>query len=306
MNSGRAVVVGDALIDELRDDNGVREFVGGAALNVAVGLSRLGVPATLIAMVGDDEPGSHIRSYLRDYGVELVATTSPLGTARAVSTRSGGGEPEYAFNEASQRRRIRFGDAENTAMADAAIVVVSCFAFDDVEQAAELAEAVTAARVPVAVDPNPRTGMLRDRGAFVRGFEQLAAGAALVKVGEDDAALLYGEPLDWLRARLVDLGATAVLATQGASGATIEAGDVMVTHPISSLPGRIVDTMGAGDAAFAATVEAVLDREPSSDEEWAEVLRLAMDVAAATCRFEGALLRTPSALESLDLDRIGT
>ena len=35
----RVVVVGDALIDELRDDTGVREFVGGAALNVAVGLA---------------------------------------------------------------------------------------------------------------------------------------------------------------------------------------------------------------------------------------------------------------------------
>ena len=41
--SNRVVVIGDALIDELRDDSGVREFVWGAALNVAVGLTRLGV-----------------------------------------------------------------------------------------------------------------------------------------------------------------------------------------------------------------------------------------------------------------------
>ena len=66
----RVVVVGDALIDELRDNAGVREFVGGAALNVAVGLARLGVPTTLLAMVGDDSAGAHIRSYLVDFGVE--------------------------------------------------------------------------------------------------------------------------------------------------------------------------------------------------------------------------------------------
>lgn len=302
----RVVVVGDALIDELRDDNGVREFVGGAALNVAVGLTRLGVPATLIAMVGDDEPGSHIRSYLDDYGVELIATPSPLGTARAVSTRSGGGEPEYVFNDASQRRRIRFGDREREAMTDAALVVVSCFAFDDREQADELAEAIAAAGADVAIDPNPRSGMMRDKAEFVRGFEELAAGATLVKVGEDDAALLYDESLDALRARLVDRGVGAVLATQGASGATIEAADVVVTHPISSLPGPIVDTMGAGDAAFSAAVAALAAGAPSSEEEWAAVLASAMDVAAATCRFEGALLRTPAALESMDLDRLGT
>lgn len=300
------VVVGDALIDELRDDHGVREFVGGAALNVAVGLARLGVPATLIAMLGDDEPATRVRSYLDDFGVELIATPSLLGTARAVSTRTGGGEPTYEFNEASQRRRIRFADAERAAMKDADLVVVSCVALDDAEQAAELADAIVASGAPVAVDPNPRTGMMRDKTEFVRGFEHLATGAALVKVGEDDAALLYGTSLDALRARLIDLGAGAVLATEGAAGATIEAGDVVVTRPISSLPGRIVDTMGAGDAAFAATVAALVSGTPSTAEGWETVLQSAMDAAAATCRFEGALLRTPDALTGMDLDRIGT
>lgn len=300
------VVVGDALIDELRDDHGVREFVGGAALNVAVGLTRLGVPATLVAMLGDDEPASRVRRYLADFGVDLIATPSLLGTARAVSTRSGGGEPVYEFNEASQQRRIRFGDAERAAMADADLVVISCFAFDDPEQTAELAEAVDAAGVLVAVDPNPRTGMMSDKPEFVRGFERLASGAALVKVGEDDAALLYDDRLDVLRARLIDLGAQAVLATEGPAGATIEAGDVVVTRPISSLPGRIVDTMGAGDAAFAATVAVLVDGAPVDEDGWETALQTAMDVAAATCRFEGALLRTPSALDGMDLDRIGT
>lgn len=310
------VVVGDALIDELRDDHGVREFVGGAALNVAVGLARLGVPATLVAMLGDDEPASRVRRYLADFGVELVATPSLFGTARAVSTRSGGGEPVYEFNEAAQRRRIRFAEAERRAFADADVVVVSCFAFDDVEQTAELVaaleEASTLARttargeVPVAVDPNPRTGMLHDKAEFVRGFERLAAGAALVKVGEDDAAVLYGDRLDVLRARLIDLGAQAVLATEGAAGATIEAGAIVVTRPIANLPGRIVDTMGAGDAAFAATVATLVDGAPVDADGWEAVLQSAMDAAAATCRFEGALLRTPDALGGLDLDRIGT
>ncbi|GAA2009855.1 PfkB family carbohydrate kinase [Microbacterium ulmi] len=302
----QVVVIGDALIDEVRDGRGVREFVGGAALNVAVGLARLGVPATLIAMVGDDEAGAHIREYLSDFGVELVATSAPYGSSRAVSTRSGGGEPVYEFNEAAKARRIRFGAAEHTAMTDAAMVVVSCFPFDDIAQTRELAEAVEAVRAPLVVDPNPRTGMLADRAEFVRGFEELAGGAALVKVGEDDARLLYGEPLDALRARLIDLGAGAVLATQGADGATIETGDDVVTRPVSDLPGRIVDTMGAGDAALAATVAELLQGLPRDADAWGAVLQRAMDVAAATCRFEGALLRLPSAVEGMDLDRLGT
>lgn len=303
--SGRAVVIGDALIDELRDDTGLREFVGGAGLNVAVGLARLGVPTTLIAMVGDDDAGSRIRTFLSDFGVDLLATPAPHGSSRAVSTRSGGGEPVYEFNQAAQERAIGFGEAERTAIAAADMVVVSCFPFDDVSQTKALADAVSG-HPALAVDPNPRTGMMHDTAEFVRGFEALAAGAALVKVGDDDAELLYGQPLDALRARLIDLGVTAVLATEGPAGATIETGQVVVTRPVSDLPGRIVDTMGAGDAVLAATAAAVIAEAPSGQDEWAAVLHRAMDVAAATCRFEGALLRLPEALRRDDIDRIGT
>jgi fructokinase len=304
--SDRVVVVGDALIDELRDEGGVREFVGGAALNVAVGLARLGTPATLLAMVGDDEPGARIRSYLADYGVELIATPSPRGTSRAVSTRSPSGEPEYVFNEAAQNRRIRFGEAERAAIAEAALVVVSCFPFDDAEQTADFADAVDAASVALVIDPNPRAGMLHDRAEFVRGFERMAAGAMLVKIGEDDARLLYREALDLVRSRIVDLGVAAVLSTYGAGGAAIDAGGDAVARPISDLPGPIVDTMGAGDAVLSATVSLLSDGFPAGADEWGAVLERAMDVAAATCRFEGALLRLPSALGGPDVDRLGT
>lgn len=291
--TGRVVVIGDALIDELRDETGVREFVGGAGLNVAVGLSRLGVAASLIAMVGDDAAGEQIRAFLAEHDVELLASPSEHGSSRAVSTRSPGGEPEYVFNDAAQNRRVRYGADERAAIADAPLVVVSCFPFDDAAQTDALIEATSAASTPLAIDPNPRSGMLHDRAAFVDGFEKAASGALLVKVGEDDAQLLYGGPLDELRTRLVDLGVGAVLATYGAGGAAIDAGGTSVSRAISDLPGRIVDTMGGGDAVLATTVALVRDRLPVDAGEWDAVLARAMDVAAATCRHEGALLRTP-------------
>lgn len=292
--TGRVVVIGDALIDELRDETGVREFVGGAGLNVAVGLSRLGVPASLIAMVGDDEAGEQIRRYLDEYDVELLASPSEHGTSRAVSTRSAGGEPEYVFNEAAQNRRVSYGDVERAAIAAAPMVVVSCFPFDDREQTDLLIDATASPSTPLAIDPNPRSGMLHDRAAFVRGFEKAASGALLVKVGEDDAHLLYDAPLEQLREKLIGLGVGAVLATYGAGGAAIDAGGTSVSRGIADLPGRIVDTMGGGDAVLATTAALVRDRLPETAQEWDAVLSRAMDVAAATCRHEGALLRTPA------------
>ena len=300
----RVVVIGDALIDEIRDDRGVREFVGGAALNVAVGLSRLGVPTTLIAMVGDDDAGEHIRSYLADYGVELLPTISPNGSSRAVSIRSAGGEPVYEFNQAAQARHIDFGEPERRAIAQASVVAVSCFPFDNVPQTQDLAEAVQ--DVVLAIDANPRTGMMHDRAEFVRGFERLVPSATLLKVGDDDAGLLYGQPLEAAREALAALGGGVIMSTQGAAGARIDAAGATVTQPISPLPGRIIDTMGAGDASFATVVAALASGVPGGADAWAPLLKEAMDNAASTCRHEGALLRRPGELTVAGTDSIGT
>ncbi|MFS6528293.1 PfkB family carbohydrate kinase [Microbacterium aurugineum] len=288
------VVIGDALIDEIRDDAGVRELVGGAALNVAVGLRRLGVPTTLIAMVGDDEAGGHIREYLSDHGVRLIGSEAPLGSSRAIVQRAANGEPQYVFNEAAQMRSVRYSDEARQAIAEAGLVAISCFPFDVPTEVDALVDALGDARV--AVDPNPRTGMLSDREEFVRGFERLAASAAIVKVGADDAAILYDGDLDALRARLRALGAAAVLATAGADGATIDADAGIVSAPIAQLPGAVIDTVGAGDATLAAVSEGLVAASPSDVGEWGSLLRRAMDVAAATCRAEGGLLRTPESL----------
>lgn len=293
--SGSVVVIGDALIDEIRDEAGVRELVGGAALNVAVGLRRLGVDTTLIAMVGDDAPGAHIRRYLADHGVRLIASEAPRGSSRAIVQRAASGEPQYVFNEAARARSIRYSPEARQAIADAGLVAISCFPFDVPAEVDALVEALADARV--AVDPNPRTGMLSDRAEFVRGFERVAAHAAIVKVGADDAAILYEGDLDALRSRLRGLGAAAVLATAGAEGATVDADTGVVTAPISVLPGPIVDTVGAGDATLAAVAAGLVHRLPTEQEQWRALLERAMDIAAATCRAEGGLLRTPESLD---------
>ncbi|WP_353828774.1 carbohydrate kinase family protein [Agromyces sp. SYSU T0242] len=292
--AARITVVGDALIDELRDPSGSKEFVGGAALNVAVGLALLGQDVTLVAMVGDDEPGDRIRAFLADYGVRLVGSPSPHGSSRAVSDRSDGGEPRYVFNEAAQQRRLDFGAATREALEDADLVVVSCYPFDDDEQVDALLSAVADPERRLVVDGNPRAGMMHDRARFLENFERTAARSLLVKAGDEDAELLAGETLDAFVRRLRgDAAHPAVVATAGRAGAAVHAGDLDVHADIVLLPGPVVDTMGAGDATLAAIVDRIAaDGVPGSAEAWSAALERAMTIAAATVRHEGALLRT--------------
>jgi len=294
---GRVVVVGDALIDEMRESDSVQEFPGGAALNVAVGLSVLGVPTTLIAMVGDDADGAVLREFLAAHDVELIATPGPFGSSRATSDRTDG-EPRYAFNEAAQKRRIVFGPRERAALDAAPLVVVSCFPFDDTMQTDDFLAAVDDGERRLVIDPNPRAGMLHDKSLFARNFESAATRSLLTKVGDEDAELLYGSTLEELRERLVASGTHHVLATAGRAGASIKTDSgLLVSEPIAPLPGAVVDTMGGGDATLASSVQTFLsDGVPTDAAGWQHLLASAMRIAAATCRSEGALLRVPPAL----------
>jgi fructokinase len=293
-NQQPVVVIGDALIDEIRADGHTDEFVGGAALNVAVGLATLGLPTTLIAMIGEDAAGGRIRAFLADHGVALIPTIGPNGTSRAVSERIDG-EPRYTFNAAAQARRVEFGDAERIALAQASLVVVSCFPFDDVAQSDELISAVQDAGSRLVIDPNPRAGMLHDRDRFRATFDRLATHTLLVKVGDDDSELLYATTVADLSTHLLAEGSTTVLATAGKDGASVAtATGVAAAVPIATLPGPIVDTMGAGDATLASVIQSIVTGGmPVDAEGWRRVLGRAMLVAAATCRHEGALLRVP-------------
>jgi len=305
----RVTVVGDALIDELRDPHGSREFVGGAALNVAIGLALLGEEVTLIAMLGDDEPAERIRAYLEQHGVRLVESPSAHGTSRAISDRSEGGEPRYEFNMAAKHRSIRFDATTLAAVDEADLVVVSCFPFDDRPQFNALVDAIHRPGERLIVDGNPRSGMLADRDAFLANFEAFAARSLLVKVGDEDADLLLGNSLEAFVSRLRSPSASgggsadpsrselprAILATAGRDGAVVHAGEVVVQEDIVVLPGSIVDTMGAGDATLSAIVHHIaVHGMPTTTDAWSDALREAMTIAAATVRHEGALLRVPA------------
>jgi fructokinase len=287
------VVVGDALIDELRDERGSRDFVGGAALNVAVGLSVLGFSPTLLAMVGDDPDGDEIRAFLAEHGVGLIATRAPRGSSRAVSDRSEG-EPRYIFNDAALNRRIGFDAPQRQALREADLVLVSCFPFDDQFQADALAESVAEPERRLVLDANPRPGLIHDLDRFATNANRASASAALVKMGDEDAELLYGTSLSDAEILLLGLGASAVLATAGRHGASIRTADgIRVHESIVSLPGPIVDTMGAGDATLSSVAASLLSTGERGEEFWRSALFRAMAIAAATCRAEGALLRLP-------------
>ena len=278
------VVIGDALVDEMRDEHGCVEAPGGSALNVAVGLAILGVPAQLIATYSDDIDGRALADHLARYGVAAMPSPSPLGTGRATSDRSAG-EPRYTFSDAARARTFTFTSRMRAAIAEARFVAISGFPMDDQVQFEQLVE-VTAGST-VLLDPNPRAEFLRDRELFVANLERITPTLRLLKIGDEDARLLYNAPLDRVIERFASH--TTILATAGSSGAMVRDNGAAVTRPIATALGPVVDTMGAGDATFASVIASLSDGE----RDWAGILDRAMLIAAATVRHHGGLLQLP-------------
>ncbi|HZX96978.1 MAG TPA: PfkB family carbohydrate kinase, partial [Myxococcales bacterium] len=79
-----AVCFGEALVDLLPDRRGrLRDCArfeahsGGAPANVAVGLSRLGLRAAFVGVVGEDEFGHLLAGRLAGEGIEVDLRYSP-------------------------------------------------------------------------------------------------------------------------------------------------------------------------------------------------------------------------------------
>ena len=68
------LVYGDAFVDYIANDttnSSFTKFLGGATINVAAGISRIGAPSALITITGDDETSEFCRQEILKEGVNL-------------------------------------------------------------------------------------------------------------------------------------------------------------------------------------------------------------------------------------------
>jgi fructokinase len=290
--------IGDGIIDAVELAPGRTEyFPGGAALNLAVGIARLGLTSQLATRYGSDRYGFLIERYLREEHIQIFNAPNVDFTGIASSSRRNG-EPTYEFTPSMFRRRIAFTDEVLQAIGEASAVAVNSFPFDDARQTDALVTALRKATGLVVVDPNPRPGLINDMAAYRRGAEKAMAHSALVKLSDEDVDLLYAGDRKAAVTRLFHLGVATLLHTHGAEGASIHTkSGVSVSADAAPRTKPIIDTMGAGDATLATVIAFILRQGmPESAGAWRDCLKEAMQVAGATCAHAGGALMLPERL----------
>src|SRR5580765_5230724 len=92
------LVCGEALVDVLVSSDAIKARFGGAPFNVAVGLSRLGVPSTFFGGISSDPVGTALLESLKEEGVDtrfvrMSNSPSMLALAGVAAT----GAATYSF-----------------------------------------------------------------------------------------------------------------------------------------------------------------------------------------------------------------
>jgi fructokinase len=245
--SDRLCIFGEVLFDHFPDG---RRILGGAPFNVAWHLQAFGQVPRLISRVGADPEGEAIRQAMRDWGMDCrdLQRDEQLPTGR-VTVRFVDGEPAYEIVAPCAYDRI---ETPHQGAAGCRLLYHGSLALRD-ETSRQTASKIMACRPEmIFLDVNLRPPWWQRE-------------AVLAMVRQADWVKLNGEELQRLSAGgdaaalLREYRLRGVIVTHGADGAELftAAGEQLLVQPQGQ--GKVVDTVGAGDA-FTAVVILGLDR----------------------------------------------
>ena len=290
-------VVGEALIDIIVDPAGnVTSVVGGAPLNTARTIARLGVPATFLGGVSTDTFGARIMRLLEADGVGYaLGAQVDEPTTLAIAQIDEYGAATYRF--------MMEGTSAAAVTPQAALSHVgpNCSALHVgtlglvLQPLADATAAVVAASPAdrlVMVDPNCRPSVMTSSNVFDRTLRAVLERADVVKVSGDDLSFIYPfiEVHD-AAVRLQRESGAVVLFTDGSKSVHVltESDDVVLEVPRVA----VVDTVGAGDSFSGGFLAQWQSRglrraDVANLDEVLSAARFGIAVAAITCQRPGA------------------
>ncbi len=246
---------GEALIDMLPAPTaqGTEGFVphcGGAIMNTAVALGRLGAEVGLFTGVSKDRFGQQLIDHLKASQVDLSYVVRPSRNTTLAFVHLENGQARYSFyNENTADRMLDVSilpdlPSDVTALFFGGISLITEPAADTY---AAFLEKECDGRV-VMMDPNIRENFISDAQRYRARLERMLCKTHIVKVSDEDLDWLHPGPahLEEKARLLLASGPSVVVVTQGAKGATAFLKNGAVVS-VAAQPVKVVDTVGAGD-----------------------------------------------------------
>ncbi|MGS2648843.1 carbohydrate kinase family protein [Streptosporangium sp. G12] len=270
---------------------------GGGPANTAVALGRLGTPVAFVGRIPRGPLGELLRTHLADSHVDLSRlVTAAEQSTLAITAVDEAGHARYSFYATGTADfQWTAGELAGAVPLEAVCVHAGSLALA-LEPSGPLIEKTLRERrvnATISIDPNIRPGIVS-----AERYRELLPGwtsvADVFRLSSDDLALLRpGVSLPQACDEWHAHGVRLVVVTCGADGAYASLDGQR--HQVPARPITPVDTIGAGDAFTAGLLhrlhaDGVLGgRLPGLDPGLLmRALTFASDVAAETCRKEGA------------------
>lgn len=257
------VTLGEALIVLTASQSGYlrhvldfHRFIGGAELNVAVGVARLGHKSGVITRVGADEFGQAVFGFLAGEGVDTthVQFDSTANTSMYFRERRRFDDTRcYYYRQGAAGGKLGPEQIDPAYIRRSRYLLASGLLPAHGESCARAVErAITVARdggTTVVFDPNVRLRMWGPQEARSTLLPLIARADVFVG-SEEDAQVLFGGAEESVLERIRELGPLLVVLKRGGRATlALHSGHILRVPPYS-VEG-IVDPVGAGDA-FAA------------------------------------------------------
>lgn len=256
---------GEALIDMLPRSTTDGEasfapYAGGAVMNTAIALSRLGSKTSFFSGLSTDLFGDVLTKALDDSHVDhSLAARCDRPTTLAFVKLVDGAATYGFYDENTAGRMLQLHQLPKSLdgidalfFGGISLPVEPC---GNTYEALMLREAATKVTM---IDPNIRISFIENEPAYRARLDRMLEVADIVKLSDEDLHWLMGsEPTEVLAAQLLDKGAKLVCITEGSKGATGYTKNFQVS--VAATKVDVVDTVGAGDT-FNAGVLASLDR----------------------------------------------
>jgi 2-dehydro-3-deoxygluconokinase len=264
--TGGLVTLGETLGLLVADDVGplslarsMRLSMGGAESNVAIGVARLGLPATWIGRLGRDPIGDLVERHLLAERVRAIVHRDDAPTALMLrERRTGTASTVTYYRHGSAGSHLGPADLPAGVIEDAGVLhltgITPALGPGPAEAVREAMRRAKAAGVPVSVDLNFRS-RLWDAATAAPVFRELAAGADMLFAGDDEARIAveskHADELtpQQLADALAAFGPAEVVVKLGKHGATARIDGTLIDVPAVAV--TAVDSVGAGDAFVA-------------------------------------------------------
>jgi len=229
---------------------------GGSPFNVAVGISRLGLPAALLVKVGTDEFGAALHNLMiaENLDPRFIVLGKNNNTTLAMTAINKAGNPEFRFY------RDNAADISLT-MQEVPIISpeeISLFHFGSISLVEEPAastyvkvfRSLKKDGVLTSLDPNIRPLYAEGKESYIKLIRTLLNKVDILKMSNDDLRWLTGKDT-------VEKGISALpynkagilIITEGANGAqALWRDEVIRAH---GFPVTVADTAGCGDSFMA-------------------------------------------------------